>query len=124
MKYKVLFQDRIHSRTVEAENHYEAAAKAQKEENRLKKQKAMIVISVTAIKNFLLLVGFFVLCSFQTQEQPHTKLTFAVIIALLAGLWEVVVRVIPTVSNYSWIAKIIDILVWISDFLNRKKVKK
>jgi len=43
------------------------------------------------------------------------------IVAIVAGVYEVVVRVIPSISNLSWIAKLLDILVWISDFLNRKK---
>lgn len=45
------------------------------------------------------------------------------VVAILAGVYEVIVRVIPSVGNLSWIAKILDILVWISDFLNRKKKK-
>lgn len=49
------------------------------------------------------------------------KLSFQLIIALLAGIYEVVIRVIPTVNNYSFIGKIIDILKWLSEFLNRKK---
>ena len=47
--------------------------------------------------------------------------TWQLAVALLAGIYEVVVRIIPSVANYSWIAKIIDILQWISNFLNRKK---
>jgi hypothetical protein len=44
-----------------------------------------------------------------------------IIVALLVGIYEVVIRVIPTVANYSLIGKIIDILKWLSEFLNRKK---
>jgi hypothetical protein len=44
-------------------------------------------------------------------------------VAILAGVYEVIVRLIPTVSNYSLIGKIIEILKWVSDFLNNKKKK-
>ena len=40
---------------------------------------------------------------------------------LLIGLYELVVRFIPTVGNYSVIGKIIDILKWLSDNLNKTK---
>ena len=45
------------------------------------------------------------------------------IIAFIVGLWELITRLIPTVTNYSFIGKIIEILKWISDFLNREKKK-
>lgn len=57
----------------------------------------------------------------QVVEPEPVKFTWHMIVAIIAGLYEVVVRIIPTVQNYSWIAKIIDILLWISNFLNRKK---
>lgn len=47
--------------------------------------------------------------------------TWHIAVALIAGIYEVIIRLIPTVGNYSFIGKIIDILKWISDFLNRKK---
>jgi len=66
----------------------------------------------------------FVLMSFR-QGDPGDPgaihVTWHLIVALLAGVYEVIVRIIPSVGNYSWIAKIIQILTWISDFLNRKK---
>lgn len=65
-----------------------------------------------------------VLCSFVPQVDPLPfKFTWHTIIAILAGLYELIVRLIPTVANYSFIGKIIDMLKWISDFLNRKKKK-
>lgn len=57
----------------------------------------------------------------QVVEPEPVKFTWHLIVALLAAIYEVVVRLIPTVGNYSWIAKVIDILKWISDYLNRKK---
>ncbi len=57
----------------------------------------------------------------QVVEPEPFKFSWHLIVAFLAAIYEVVVRLIPTVANYSWIAKVIDILKWISDFLNRKK---
>lgn len=44
-----------------------------------------------------------------------------VIVAIVIGVYDVLVRIIPTVGNWSVIAKIIDILKWLSDYFNRKK---
>lgn len=44
-----------------------------------------------------------------------------VIVAIVIGIYDVLVRIIPTVGNWSVIAKIIDILKWLSDYFNRKK---
>jgi len=49
------------------------------------------------------------------------KITISMVLGLIVGLYELVVRLIPTAGNYSLINKIIDILKWLSDFLNRKK---
>jgi hypothetical protein len=40
------------------------------------------------------------------------------IIALILGIYEVVIRIIPTVSNLSIIGKLITILKWLSDYFN------
>lgn len=50
-------------------------------------------------------------------------LIWTVIIPIIAGLYEVIVRIIPTVNNYSFIGKIIEILLWLSNFFNNKKKK-
>lgn len=73
------------------------------------------------MKTSILLIIMILVCSFAPAEAEPFKFTWQLAIALLAGLYEVVVRIIPTIANYSWIAKIIDILKWVSDFLNRKK---
>jgi len=74
---------------------------------------------------FLLLMVALAACQNTTVIDGEPKLGLvALIVALIAGIYEVIARVIPTVGNYSWLAKIIDILVWISDFLNRRKAKK
>jgi hypothetical protein len=71
----------------------------------------------------LLFICFFLLSSFAQVEPEPFKFTWQLIVALLAGIYEVIARLIPTVANWSFIGKIIDILKWISDFLNRKKKK-
>lgn len=43
------------------------------------------------------------------------------IVAIIVGVYEVLVRVIPTVGNISILAKIIALLKWLSDSLNRTK---
>lgn len=44
-----------------------------------------------------------------------------VVVSVIAGVYEVVVRVIPTVKNYSFIGKIINVLKVLSDYLNITK---
>ena len=67
---------------------------------------------------FLLLV---LSVSFTAVDTEPFSLTLPLILALVAGIYEVVIRLIPTVGQYALIGKIIDILKWLSDFLNRKK---
>lgn len=52
--------------------------------------------------------------------KDHWKLIFP----LILGLYEVVCRVIPTVSNISLLGKLITFLKWLSDLLNIEKEKK
>jgi hypothetical protein len=73
------------------------------------------------------LIIFFFLSSF-SQVEPTTPvnvwhIVWAVVVPIIVGLYEVIVRIIPTVGNYSFIGKIIEILKWLSDFLNNKKKK-
>lgn len=50
------------------------------------------------------------------------QFSWQLIVTIIAGLWELVVRILPNVPiKYSFIQKIIDILLWVSNFLNRKK---
>jgi hypothetical protein len=66
---------------------------------------------------------FFLLVPFAQVEPEPFKLTWHLVVAIVAAIYEAIVRIIPTIGNYSAIAKIIEILVWISNFLNRKKKK-
>jgi hypothetical protein len=49
------------------------------------------------------------------------KNNWQLIIALIVGLYEVVVRLIPTVGSKSLLKIIIDLLKWLSDHLDLKK---
>ena len=49
--------------------------------------------------------------------------TLLIILAVAAGCWEVIARVIPTVNNWSGTAIVLKVLNFLSEMLNRKKVK-
>lgn len=79
------------------------------------------------MKTFLCLFLLLGLTSF-AQVEPTAPVNiwhtlWAIIVPIIAGLYEVIVRIIPTVKNYSVIGKIIEILLWLSNFLNNKKKK-
>ena len=73
------------------------------------------------MKTLLLLCLLIFLCAFDPVSVGPVKFTWQLAVALLAGIYEVVIRVIPTVANYSLLGKIIDLLKWLSEFFNRKK---
>jgi hypothetical protein len=83
------------------------------------------------MKKIILFIAFMLVALCVSAQDPGAeplKFTWQFILyiaaAVVAGIYEILVRLIPTIGNYSWIAKLIDILKWLSDFLNRKKVKK
>lgn len=49
--------------------------------------------------------------------------TLLIILAVAAGCWEVIARVVPTVNNWAGTAIILKVLNFLSELLNRKKVK-
>lgn len=51
------------------------------------------------------------------------KFSIEFIIALIMGIYELLVRLIPTYKHWSVIGKILEILLWISKFLNVEKKK-
>lgn len=78
----------------------------------------MAYLTLTGCLMFLAIAAF----SQDGSTDPAAfKLTPAVIIALLVGFYEVISRIIPTTKMWSLIGKIIDVLQYISQFLNRKK---
>jgi hypothetical protein len=61
-----------------------------------------------------------VVCSSATTV-PALKLDFVTLMAIIAGVWEVIGRAIPSVGQITVIGKLIEILSWLSNFLNHKK---
>ena len=74
------------------------------------------------MKILLLFSLLIFLCAFDPATVGPIKITIPLILALIVGFYEVIVRLVPTVGQWGLIGKIIDILKWLSDFLNRKKV--
>lgn len=52
---------------------------------------------------------------------PYILEHWQLIVAIIVGIYEAVVRIIPTVGNYSLLKIIIDLLKWLSEHLNAKK---
>jgi hypothetical protein len=54
--------------------------------------------------------------------EPDTfQLTWPIILAIIAGCYEVISRIIPTTKTWSILGKIIEVLIWLSNLLDRKK---
>jgi hypothetical protein len=66
---------------------------------------------------FLLLT----LSSFALNAMEPIHVTIPLVLAILTGIWEVIGRLIPSLGQITAIGKIIEILNWLSNFLNRKK---
>lgn len=73
------------------------------------------------MKYLLFLLCFILFSGFAPEASEPIKITLPIILALIVGIWEVVIRIIPTLGQWGFIGKIIEILAWISNFLNRKK---
>jgi hypothetical protein len=71
---------------------------------------------------FSLALLFILLCAFQdgTPAEPF-HLTWKLIIPIVLGLYDVIVRFIPTVKDLSWLSWIVKLLNFLNEFLNRKK---
>jgi len=52
---------------------------------------------------------------------PFIIANYPVILAAVFAVYEVVVRLVPTVKNWSILSGIISVLKWVSDTLNNKK---
>lgn len=73
------------------------------------------------MKTFLFLILACLLCSFAPDTATPVKITLPLILAFIVGIWEVVIRLVPTAGQWGVVGKIIEILAWLSNFLNRKK---
>ena len=76
------------------------------------------------MKNLILLIALVLVCSFAPAEPGPFKVTWYLVIGIVVGVYEVIVRLIPSVGQNGIIGKIIDILKWLSDFLNNRKSSK
>lgn len=69
---------------------------------------------------FLMLI--FVLCSSFAAEDPGGfELTLSLILAIAAGTYEVISRLIPTSKTWTIIGKVLEVITWLSNLLDRKK---
>jgi len=86
----------------------------------------MKLIKFSSIVRLLgMMLIFVALCSFyQDPTQPEPiHFTWKLIIALVLGLYDVVVRLIPTINDWSWLSWIVKLLNFLNEFFNRKKKK-
>ena len=72
------------------------------------------------MKSIVFLMLLLLLSSFAPEAVEPFKLSLSLVLAFLVGLWELVIRLIPTAGQYGVIGKIIEVLAWLSNFLNRK----
>jgi hypothetical protein len=73
------------------------------------------------MKIFICLIAFLLFSGFAPDVAEPFKITLPLILSFIVALYEVVIRLIPTVGQWGLIGKIIEILAWLSNFLNRKK---
>jgi len=74
------------------------------------------------MKNLILLLVVILLSSFTTTAPATFSIDFVTIMAIIAGIWEVIGRLLPSVGQITLIGKLIEILSWLSNFLNHKKL--
>jgi hypothetical protein len=73
------------------------------------------------MKNVKILLAALLFCSFIAPEGSPIKITLPLVLAFIVGVYEVIIRLVPTFGQWGIIGKLIDILKWLSDFLNRTK---
>ena len=76
--------------------------------------------ALVGILTLLLLSGCTVIHSLENAAAGATSTLKLIVLAVLA-IYEVIIRLIPTVGNYSIIGWIVTFLKWLSDTLDRKK---
>ena len=73
------------------------------------------------MKTIFFLFAILVLCSFAPEDPTGFTLTLPLILAILAGTYEVISRLIPTSKTWTIIGKILEVLTWLSNLFDRKK---
>jgi len=73
------------------------------------------------MKNILFLLAILTLSSFAPAETEPVSIGLPLILAILAGCYEVISRLIPTTATWSIIGKVLEVLTWLSKLFDRKK---
>lgn len=73
------------------------------------------------MKYILFLLAILTLSSFAAATDGSAQLTLPLILAILAGCYEVISRLIPTSATWSIIGKVLEVLTWLSELFDRKK---
>jgi hypothetical protein len=73
------------------------------------------------MKNIIFLFALLTACSFAPAESEPIKLGIPLVLAILAGCYEVISRLIPTSSTWSIVGKVLEVLTWLSKMFDRKK---
>jgi hypothetical protein len=73
------------------------------------------------MKNLILLIAVLLLCSFSFDINTNVVEKPGLVSVILVGLYELAVRIIPTVKDYTIVGKIIKGLKWLHLFLNNQK---
>lgn len=76
------------------------------------------------MKLFFLLLVSLVFCSFAPVNVADVTISLGLVLTLIVGIYEVLVRAIPSIGDYSILAKIINIIKIVSDYLNKRKSKR
>jgi hypothetical protein len=73
------------------------------------------------MKTILLLFLVVTLASFAPDDPSGFSITLPFILAVLAGCYEVITRLIPTSKTWTIIGKILEVLTWLSNLFDRKR---
>ena len=73
------------------------------------------------MKTIFFLFVILTLSSFAPEDPSELKLTLPLILAILAGCYEVISRLIPTSRTWSIIGKILEVFTWLSNLFDRKR---
>jgi hypothetical protein len=73
------------------------------------------------MKVFFFILAFILCSSFSAIEPEGFKLTLPIILAILAGCYEVISRLIPTSKTWSIIGKLLEVITWLSSLFDRKR---
>ena len=55
------------------------------------------------------------------METETFQLTLPIILAILAGCYEVISRLVPTSKTWSIVGKILEVVTWLSNLFDRKR---